>query len=108
MTPIPQWVGIAEFVAVVEAGSFTAAAERLQISTAQVSRQVNALEQRLGLQLLHRTTRKVSVTDIGKHYFQTCQRLLEGFEIAEHEILELQTQPKGKLRITTLLMCLFM
>lgn len=100
MTPIPQWAGIAEFVAVVESGSFTAAAERLQISTAQVSRQVNALEQRLGLQLLHRTTRKVTVTDTGKHYYQTCQRLLEGFESAEHELLEQQTQPKGKLRLT--------
>lgn len=100
MTPIPQWAGIAEFVAVIETGSFTAASERLAISTAQVSRQVNALEQRLGLQLLHRTTRKVSVTDTGKHYYQTCQRLLEGFESAEHELLELQTQPRGKLRLT--------
>ncbi|WP_419812983.1 LysR family transcriptional regulator [Bacterioplanoides sp.] len=100
MTPIPEWSGIAEFVAVVESGSFTAAAERLLVSTAQVSRQVNALEQRLGLQLLHRTTRKVTVTDTGKHYYQTCQRLLEGFESAEHELLEQQTQPKGKLRLT--------
>lgn len=100
MTPIPSWAGIAEFVAVVESGSFTAAAERLKISTAQVSRQVNTLEQRLGLQLLHRTTRKITITDIGKHYYQTCQQLLEGFDAAEHELLEQQTQPKGKLRLT--------
>jgi len=100
MTPIPEWTGIAEFVAVVESGSFTAAATRLQISTAQVSRQVTQLEQRLGLQLFHRTTRKVTVTESGKHYYQNCQRLLEGFEAAEHELQERQTEPKGKLRLT--------
>ena len=57
------WQGIAEFVAVVEAGSFTAAADRLSISNAQVSRQVSQLEQRLGIQLLHRTPRRVRIAE---------------------------------------------
>lgn len=100
MSVIPAWQGIAEFVAVVETGSFTAAAQRLQLSTAQISRQVSALEQRLGLPLLHRTTRKVSVSDQGKRYYQQCRQLLDGFENAENELLDQQTQPRGTLRLT--------
>lgn len=100
MSVIPTWQGIAEFVAVVETGSFTAAAQRLQLSTAQISRQVSALEQRLGLPLLHRTTRKVSVSDQGKRYYQQCRQLLDGFENAENELLDQQAQPRGTLRLT--------
>lgn len=100
MSYIPRWEGIAEFVCVVEAGSFTAASKRLAISTAQVSRQVNSLEQRLGTQLLHRTTRKVTVTEQGKRYYQSCRQLLDGFESAENSLQELQTVPKGKIRLT--------
>lgn len=59
------WEGISEFVAVVERESFTAAGKSLGISTAQVSRQVSALEARLSTRLFYRTTRKVSVTEAG-------------------------------------------
>ncbi|MGB5446547.1 MAG: LysR family transcriptional regulator, partial [Psychromonas sp.] len=60
-----QWQGINEFVAVAETKSFTLAGKRLNISTAQVSRQINALEKRLQSKLFYRTTRNVSVTQEG-------------------------------------------
>lgn len=69
-----NWDGVSEFVAVVEAGSFTAASRRLGISTAQVSRQVSALEERLGTRLLYRTTRRVSMTEAGQVYYRTAGR----------------------------------
>ena len=66
MQSIPQWEGIREFVAVAASGSFTAAAVQLGLSTAQVSRPVRALEQRLGRELLFRTTRTVAFTVPGQ------------------------------------------
>ncbi|MFT7374195.1 MAG: DNA-binding transcriptional LysR family regulator, partial [Oleiphilaceae bacterium] len=71
-----SWEGVCEFVAVAEAESFTAAAKQLGISTAQVSRQVSALEARLMTKLFYRTTRKVSVTEVGNTYYQHCRQLL--------------------------------
>ena len=68
-----DWSGVSEFVAVAETESFTAAAKRLGISTAQVSRQVSALEERLSAKLFYRTTRKVSVTEVGGIYYQHCR-----------------------------------
>ncbi len=94
------WQGIAEFVAVVETGSFTAAAQRLHISNAQVSRQVSQLEQRLGVQLLHRTTRRVRVSEPGQRYYQQCRQLIDGFDASERDLTEQQSTPKGKLRLT--------
>jgi len=94
------WEGVSEFVAVAEAESFTAAAKRLGISTAQVSRQVSALESRLSTKLLYRTTRKVSVTEAGQTYYQYCRQVLDGLEEAEWAMTNLQLIPKGKLRLT--------
>lgn len=94
------WEGVSEFVAVAEAESFTAAAKRLGISTAQVSRQVSALESRLSTKLLYRTTRKVSVTEAGQTYYQYCRQVLDGLEDAERAMTNLQLIPKGKLRLT--------
>lgn len=94
------WEGVSEFVAVAEAESFTAAAKRLGISTAQVSRQVSALESRLSTKLLYRTTRKVSVTEAGQTYYQHCRQVLDGLEEAERAMTNLQLIPKGKLRLT--------
>ena len=94
------WEGVSEFVAVAEAESFTAAAKRLGISTAQVSRQVSALESRLSTKLLYRTTRKVSVTEAGQSYYQYCRQVLDGLEEAERAMTNLQLIPKGKLRLT--------
>lgn len=94
------WEGVSEFVAVAEAESFTAAAKKLGISTAQVSRQVSALESRLSTKLFYRTTRKVSVTEAGQIYYQHCRQVLDGLEDAERAMTNLQSIPKGKLRIT--------
>lgn len=95
-----NWEGVSEFVAVAEADSFTAAAKRLGISTAQVSRQVSALEARLATKLFHRTTRKVSVTEVGRVYYQHCRQVLDGLDEAERAITNLQSTPRGLLKIT--------
>ncbi len=95
-----NWEGVSEFVAVAEAESFTAAAKRLGISTAQVSRQVSALETRLSTKLFYRTTRRVVVTEVGNIYYQHCRQLLDGLDEAERAITNLQSTPTGKLKIT--------
>jgi len=95
-----NWEGVSEFVAVAETESFTAAGKRLGISTAQVSRQVSALETRLTTRLFYRTTRKVSVTEVGNIYYQHCRQVLDGLEEAERAITNLQSTPVGKLQIT--------
>ncbi|WP_417618675.1 LysR substrate-binding domain-containing protein [Oceanisphaera sp.] len=94
------WEGVSEFVAVAEVESFTQAAKRLGISTAQVSRQISALEGRLSTKLFYRTTRKVSVTEAGQIYYQHCRQVLDGLEEAERTITNLQLAPKGKLKLT--------
>ncbi|GAA3898938.1 LysR substrate-binding domain-containing protein [Halomonas cibimaris] len=94
------WEGVSEFVAVAETDSFTQASKRLGISTAQVSRQVSALEARLSTKLLYRTTRKVSLTEEGQIYYQHCRQVLDGLEEAERAITNLQLTPRGRLRMT--------
>ncbi|WP_394205562.1 LysR substrate-binding domain-containing protein [Shewanella waksmanii] len=95
-----NWEGVSEFVAVAEAESFTKASQRLGISTAQVSRQISALETRLAAKLFHRTTRKVSVTEVGRIYYQHCRQVLDGLDEAERAITNLQTTPRGLLKVT--------
>lgn len=95
-----NWEGVTEFVAVAEKESFTAAAKQLGISTAQVSRQVSALETRLATKLFYRTTRQVSVTEAGEIYYQHCRQVLDGLENAERALSNLQSTPRGKLKIT--------
>lgn len=95
-----NWEGVTEFVAVAEKQSFTAASRQLGISTAQVSRQVSALESRLATKLFYRTTRKVSVTEAGQIYYQHCRQVLDGLEDAERALTDLQSTPRGKLKIT--------
>lgn len=95
-----NWQGITEFVTVTETGSFTAASHKLGISTAQVSRQVSALENRLATQLFYRTTRKVTATETGQLYYQHCRHVLDGLEEAERSLTNLQRTPRGRLKIT--------
>lgn len=95
-----QWQGITEFVAVAEYNSFTLAAKYLAISTAQVSRQINALEQRLGVKLLHRTTRQVSLSQEGQVFYQHCRHVLDGLNHAEQAVSQWQSQPQGKIKLT--------
>src|SRR5690242_16420221 len=87
------------FIAVVEENSFVGAAKRLSVSTAAISRQVTALEKYLGTQLLRRTTRQVSLTEIGVEYYQLCKSTLESLTEAEQTILTNQTEASGVLRI---------
>ncbi|HLV48195.1 MAG TPA: LysR family transcriptional regulator [Aliidiomarina sp.] len=95
-----QWEGITEFVYVAEQESFTEAAKRIGISTAQVSRQVSALEKRLRIQLLYRTTRKVTLTEEGRIFYQHCRSVLDGLDAAKRAITNLQTKPQGKIKLT--------
>ena len=78
--------GIEEFVAVAETNSFTAAAKRLGVSTAHVSRQVTGLEERLGAKLFYRTTRKVTTTEVGSTYYQHCRQILDSMAQAAEGI----------------------
>lgn len=94
------WAGVSEFVAVAETENFTAAAKKLGISTAQVSRQVSALEARLSTKLFYRTTRKVSTTEAGQIYYQHCRQVLDSLEEAERTMTNLQLVPRGQLRLT--------
>ncbi len=95
-----SWEGVSEFVAVAEAESFTTAANRLGISTAQVSRQIGALEARLAVKLFYRTTRKVTITDTGQIYYNHCRQVLDGLAEAERAITDLHQTPKGRLNLT--------
>ncbi|OHC26189.1 MAG: LysR family transcriptional regulator [Pseudomonadales bacterium RIFCSPLOWO2_12_59_9] len=95
-----DWEGLDEFVAVAECGQFTAAAERLGLSSSQISRQVARLEERLQTRLFYRSTRKVSLTEAGQTFLQHCQRLQDGREEALRAIGDLAGEPKGLLRMT--------
>ena len=95
-----RWDGVSEFVYVAEYESFTRAAKELGISTAQVSRQVSAIEKRLKIKLLHRTTRKVSLTEEGRVFYQHCRGVLDGLDAAEQAVNNLQSKPQGKIKLT--------
>ena len=90
---------MASFVAVVEAGSFVGAADATGLSKAAVSRHVAELEQRLGARLLHRTTRRLSLTDDGQLFFTRAKEMLAAIDEAESEISSRSGEPSGLLRI---------
>jgi DNA-binding transcriptional LysR family regulator len=89
------------FVRVVDSGGFSAAGRRLNMSTTMVSNHIQALEDRLGARLLNRTTRKVSLTEIGKAYYDRCTQILAQIEQADEVAGALQSKPRGTLRIYT-------
>lgn len=89
------------FVRVVDAGSFTRAAEQLRLSRPVVSKYVSRLEDRLGVRLLNRTTRRLSLTEAGRIFHQRSQRGLQDIEQAEAEVSSLQENPRGVLRLNT-------
>src|ERR1041385_2269777 len=91
---------IAVFNRVVLAGSFTAAAKTLGMPKSTVSRKVSDLEERLNARLLQRTTRKLSLTDAGRTYFDYSVRIVNEVEAAERAVGSLQDRPRGLLRIT--------
>jgi DNA-binding transcriptional LysR family regulator len=92
--------GIAIFVKVMQAGSFSRAARLLAMPNSTVSAKVSALEKRLGVTLLQRTTRRLRATQAGEAYFQRCLRALEDLQVAENEIETARGEPKGLLRLT--------
>ncbi|CNF23970.1 DNA-binding transcriptional regulator YafC [Yersinia mollaretii] len=87
------------FVTVVECGSFSRAAEQLEQANSVVSRTVKKLENKLGVMLLNRTTRQISLTQEGEHYFRRVQNILREMATAENEILDNLLNPKGLLRV---------
>src|SRR5260370_33516536 len=98
--PVDALTSIKVFRQVVESGSFVAAAERLDLSTAMVSKHVMHAEKRLGVRLLNRNSRTLSLTEPGRVYFERCKTILEDLEATELELGSLGATPRGTLRIT--------
>lgn len=90
---------MSSFVAVVEAGSFVAAAAATDLSKAAVSRHVGELEQRLGVRLLHRTTRRLSLTEEGRLFFEHAKELLESIDEAESQLTLRVGEARGRIRV---------
>ena len=88
------------FVAVVNEGSFTRAADRLETSPQLVSKYVSQLETHLGVRLLNRTTRRLNLTEAGTQYHQRARQVLTDIDDMEHQLGDLQTQAQGLLRIS--------
>ncbi len=91
--------GMAAFTAVVEADSFSGAARRLGLSKSAVSRQIARLEDRLGARLLNRTTRRLSVTEVGLAYYERAARVVAEAREAELAVGRLHEAPRGTLRV---------
>ncbi|CAD5110395.1 LysR substrate-binding domain-containing protein [Zestomonas carbonaria] len=88
------------FARVVEAGGFAAAGRLLGIPKSRLSRRIAELEQRLGVRLLQRTTRKLALTDIGERFLRHCQAMLLEAEQAEETVAALSSEPRGRLRVS--------
>tara|TARA_R110002153_G_scaffold41725_5_gene118962 strand:- start:234 stop:1199 length:966 start_codon:yes stop_codon:yes gene_type:complete len=88
------------FARVVEERSFSGAARKLGMSKSAVSKHVTKLEDNLGIRLLNRTTRRLSLTDAGSTFYQHCARVVEEIETAEHALTDLRGTPRGTLRIS--------
>jgi DNA-binding transcriptional LysR family regulator len=95
-----RFTGLEVFVKVVEGASFVSAARYFSLSPAMVSKHVQTLEQRLGARLLNRTTRRVSPTEVGRHYYERCLRILRELEAADDLAADLHTAPRGLVRVT--------
>lgn len=91
---------LAAFVSVVDAGSFTAGAQASGLPKGSVSRKISSLEAELGVRLLHRTTRKLSLTEIGRTYYSLCRSGLSEIELANRLVNQSQSVPGGVLRIS--------
>lgn len=92
--------GMKTVIAVIETGSFTAASERLSMSKALVSKYVGQVEKQLNIRLFNRTTRRLTITDAGKAYYQHALNLIEQYEALVDTVTESQSSPSGKLRIS--------
>ncbi|HVV88248.1 MAG TPA: LysR substrate-binding domain-containing protein [Kofleriaceae bacterium] len=91
---------IVVFAKVVETRSFTAAAQQLGLPKSTVSRKVAQLEERLAARLIQRTTRKLSLTEIGQAYYERCARIVTDISMAEQLVSDMQSTPRGLLKVT--------
>jgi DNA-binding transcriptional LysR family regulator len=87
------------FLRVVDTRSFTGAADKLGVSKSAVSRRMTDLENRLGARLLNRTTRSLSVTEVGQAFYERCSRIVADVEEAERAVADLHAEPRGTLKI---------
>src|SRR5579872_388303 len=92
---------IVVFTKVVETKSFTGAADVLGLPKSTVSRKLAQLEERLGVRLVQRTTRKLALTEIGEAYYARCSRIVADVAAAEQLVTDMQSSPRGRLRVTT-------
>lgn len=92
--------GMKTFAAVADAGSFTAAAQRLGVSKKLVSKYIGQMEDRLGARLFHRTTRRLSLTEAGVQYYPHCVRLVEELDALEASLKEQRGALSGRLKLT--------
>src|SRR6185369_2695413 len=93
-------IAMSVFARVVEARSFSAAAKKLGTSKARVSRQVSALESALSVKLLHRSTRKLSLTEAGALFYEHCAKIVKEAELAEQRMTRAQSEPEGLVKVT--------
>jgi DNA-binding transcriptional LysR family regulator len=96
---VDKLASIETFVTVADCGGFSAAAERLRVSKAMVSKQVQALEQQLGTKLFARTTRHLRLTDAGTAYLAGCRRLLGELAALERSVAQFADAPHGQLKV---------
>jgi DNA-binding transcriptional LysR family regulator len=94
-----RMTSIATFVKIAEAGGFAAAARKLGVSASTVTTQIQDLEDRLGVRLLNRSTRKVSLTDIGRAYYERCMHILADMEDADNAVHAMDAKPSGVLHL---------
>lgn len=94
-----KFADIEAFTAVVEAGTFSAAGERLGVAKSVVSRRISQLEQRLGSRLLHRTTRRLALTDAGRNFYQRAVQILADLDDAEQSVAEETLELRGSLKL---------
>ena len=95
-----RWEGVEVFAQIVASGSFSKAAQVMGVSKSHISRQVSQLEERLGAQLLNRTTRSVTTTEMGQAFYLRCRDILAGLDEAERAVQDLQEDARGMLRMT--------
>ncbi|AMY66424.1 LysR family transcriptional regulator [Enterobacter asburiae] len=88
------------FVKVVDYGGFAAAGRALDLPKSRLSRRIAQLEERLGVRLMHRTTRQFTVTEVGQTFYQHCKAMMVEAEAAEEAVAALQAEPRGVVRIT--------
>lgn len=94
-----ELIALKSYIAVVETGSFSRAADQLQASTAAVSRRVSGLEKSLGVKLLNRTTRSIDLTEAGQQFYNDVVHILQALEEAEERICSNQQAIRGSLRV---------